>query len=515
MSKNAFYVTTAIMYPNAAPHMGTALEWVQADVIARYMRTFGGMPVCFQTGVDEYGQKNFKAAAADGRPPREFVDAQYPLFASTVDALSISYDRFIRTTDDDHRQMAQALWNACASRGDIYKKTYRAWYNVKEEEFLGSADEIPDPAVFGVDPKFIELIEEENYFFAASKYQDEVIRRLESDEYAVVPANRKLELINFAREKGIQDVSISRDVRKMSWGLPVPGDDSQVMYVWFDALTNYLTGSATVVDGVIVPGEFWPASLHIVGKDIARFHGLLWPAMLLSAGLPLPEKLLVHGFILSNGRKMSKSIGNVVDPRDMIEKYGSEALRWYLSHAIPTQDDGDFTEERFRAVYMSDLANDYGNLVSRVVSMAHKYCGGVPNVTAEQVDNLERVLVEEKWREYHEAMRSLKVNDATAAAQALMVFCNRRIDELKPWVLAKDENLRSDLDKLLYELLETIRHISLMLSPVLPKTVERLMVDVYTTVPSELWSHAGQVWGGLVPGSELGQPYPLFPRLEP
>jgi len=517
MREHPFYVTTAIAYPNARPHMGTALEWVQADVIARYARLFERVPVKFQTGVDEHGLKILRTAEAEGLSTREFVDRQVGVFTSLAEVLEISYDRFIRTTEEDHRAMAQALWQACAAKGDIYKKTYRAWYNVKEEEFLGLADEVSDPSVFGVDSKFIELIEEENYFFAASKYAEQVIEILGREEYTVLPGNRKLELVTFLREKGLQDVSISRDARKLPWGIPVPGDESQVMYVWFDALTNYLTGVSQIEDGRIKPGEFWPAALHVVGKDISRFHGILWTAMLLSAEIDLPEKLLVHGFILSGGRKMSKSIGNVVDPQEFVAKYGAEPLRWYLTHAIPTQDDGDFTEERFRQVYTSNLVNDYGNLVSRVVSMAHKYCeGSVPAVTHEQVDNLEKVIVEEKWREYHAGMSAYELSHATTAAHALMVFCNRRIDELKPWELAKDPSRFTDLEELLYELLEVIRHLTLMLAPVLPATAERIGQEIFPEVPAAHWTDgvAGAVWGGLKPGSRLGHPLALFPRLE-
>ncbi len=517
MRERPFYITTAIAYPNARPHMGTALEWVQADVIARYMRLFAGVPVRFQTGIDEHGLKIARSAEAAGMAPAEFVDGQLQHFTSLADGLSISADRFIRTSEKAHIEMAQALWNACASKGDIYKKTYRAWYDVKEEEFLGLADEIQDPSVFGVDPKFLELIEEENYFFAASKYQEKVLEVLKKDEYEVIPRNRRLELVTFIEEKGLQDVSISRDSSKLSWGVPVPGDESQVMYVWFDALTNYLTGAASVVDGQIKPSEFWPAALHVVGKDISRFHGVLWTAMLLSAEIALPEKLLVHGFILSGGRKMSKSLGNIIDPQDFLAQYGVEPLRWYLTHAVPTLNDGDFTDERFRQVYTSNLVNDFGNLVSRVVSMAHKYCDGrVPMVSAEQVDNLEKVIVEEKWREYHAAMYTLELSGATTAAHELMVFCNRRIDELKPWILAKDEFKRTELEELLYELLEVIRHIAVMLQPVLPGTSAKIAVEVFPDLDAAFWQNGtqGSAWGALEPGSLLGPSPMLFPRLE-
>jgi len=323
MSEESYYITTAIFYPNAKPHLGHALELVQADFLARYYRIFTDRTVRFQTGLDEHGLKMQKTAEAEGVDVDKYVVAQAEVFQSFAKMLDISYNQFIHTTDPEHITLAQAFWLQCLAKGDIYKNTYRAWYDIKEESFLGSADQYPDPAIFAVDEKFIELIEEENYFFACSKYSDQVLQLLESDTYQIVPANRKLEMVNFIKEKGLADVSISREKAKLHWGVPVPNDPEQVMYVWFDALTNYLTGASQVNEDEIVPDQFWPPSLHCVGKDIARFHALLWPAMLLSAGLAVPQKLLVHGFVLFGGHKMSKSLGNGVDPVQMIEKYGA------------------------------------------------------------------------------------------------------------------------------------------------------------------------------------------------
>jgi methionyl-tRNA synthetase len=505
------YITTSIVYPNARPHIGYALELAQADFFARYYR-LAGHPVYFLTGQDEHGIKIQQAAEKAGKTPKAFVDEMAEVVHGLVGELQLTNDRFIRTTDSDHEAMAQALWSRCLAKGDIYKKRYQAWYNIKEEEFMGLVEQNPDPSVFGIDPRFIEQIDEENYFFALSKYKDQIKEALSTGLYRIIPESRKLEILNFIDEHGVEDVSISREKTKLAWGVPVPGDESQVMYVWFDALTNYLSAVGTVDgQGKLSTNEFWPATLHCIGKDISRFHSLIWTGMLLSADIALPEELLVHGFLTANGQKMSKSTGNVVDPFEVIGQYGSDVVRWYLLKEVPTTDDADFSNDRLQSVFLADLANDFGNLVSRTWTMCQKYSDGkVPAISGEG----EKVITA-MWKAYHELiLHDRQIHSALHEVHQVMVYCNKLIDERKPWVLAKDPEKKAELDSLLYGLLEIVRHISLVLSPVLPTTTSTIASRVFPEMAPEKWKfEEGSQWGQLSPGQSLGAEQTiLFPK---
>lgn len=506
-------ITTSILYPSGTPHLGHALELVQADALARYQRGLG-KPVYFQTGLDEHGLKIARKAAEAGQSPREYVDAQAPQFTRLVEALNVQADRFIRTSvDGDHAAMVEAFWNACMASGDLEQRTYAAWYNVKQEEFLGMVADAPDPAVFGVPAGHIEKIEETNWFFKASRYQTQVVHALESGELKVYPDHRAKELLQFVREKGLQDVSVSRSRERLSWGLPVPGDDGQVLYVWFDALINYLSGTATVVDGHIVLGGHWPVDLHLVGKDIARFHGLLWPAMLLSAGLPLPKALMVHGHIRSGGVAMSKSLGTGVDPLVFADRYGSDAVRWFLVSAIPTLEDGDFTPERFHEVYTSECANGLGNLAHRVVSMTKRYVGEVVPQPPSS-GHAERAVSLEHIAGYTAALEAHQLDRTAGHVMSLVRFANQRIDEHQPWAMAKDESRAEELHGFLYELLEMVRLVGVMAAPFVPSYGARV-AEAFPGVLGE--DHQGSDalrWGVLEAGMSLGEVGVTFGRVE-
>lgn len=362
-----FYVTTAIPYVNAKPHVGHALEYVIADAIHRYRELIGD-EVRIVSGADENALKNVQAAEKAGISVQEFLDKNSKSFEDFYKLLGVDLDEFRRGSDKKlHWPGVAELWKLVEKSGDLYKKKYKGLYCVGCESFK-TEKELVDGKCPEHD-KAPEVVEEENYFFKLSKYQDKLLKLIESDEYKIVPEKRKNEALSFLKG-GLEDFSVSRsNERAKSVGVPVPGDPSSKIYVWFDALTIYMTASGYGYDQTLWE-KWWPADLHIIGKDIFRFHAFYWPAMLLSAGLPLPKELLIHGFITSGGRKMSKTIGNVIDPYEIIEKYGVEALRYFLLSQIPTLDDGDFTEERFKEVYNADLANGLGNLVSRVAKLA-------------------------------------------------------------------------------------------------------------------------------------------------
>ncbi|MFA6027764.1 MAG: methionine--tRNA ligase [Patescibacteria group bacterium] len=458
--KKKYFITTAIPYVNARPHIGFALEIIQADVLARYHRIIGD-DVRFLTGTDENSLKNVQAAEKEGISPQELCDKNAENFKYLKEVLNLSFDDFIRTTDKKHIAGAQKLWQAC-KKEDIYKKKYSGYYCVGCESFYMKKD-----LVDGLCPEHKtkpEVVKEENYFFKLSLYQNKLKRLIESGELDIVPKERKHEVLSFI-EQGLQDFSISRSAKRAKgWGIPVPGDEKQIMYVWFDALSNYITALDYAGDQKLFK-KYWPADVHAIGKGIIRFHAVYWPAMLLSAGLPLPKRIFVHGYVNVGGEKMSKSIGNVVDPVEMVEDYGTDALRYYLLREIPPTGDGDFKIEHFVQRYNADLANDLGNLVSRVANMVDRFFhGNLPEVEVETDYDLERINL---------LISQFRFNEALEHIYKIVKSANQCVEEEKPWELFAVKNI-DKLAKVLTKLVVTIKDIALILEPFMPETSQEI-----------------------------------------
>ncbi len=518
---NKFYITTSIAYANASPHIGFAMEVCQADVLARYHRMLGD-DVFFLSGTDENGSKIKKTAQENKMEPQKFVDENSAKFQLLLDTLDISNNDFIRTTDQKrHWPAAQKLWNKLVGAGDIYKGNYEGYYCVGCEAYLTEKD-----LVDGKCPnhqKAPEKIKEENYFFKLSKYSKIIQEKIESGKLEILPEARKNEILNVIKS-GLKDISFSRSKKVLDWGVPVPEDDSQTMYVWCDALTNYISALGYDNDfsnmkpgfGYPKPGfifeKFWPADIHIIGKDILRFHAAIWPAMLLSAGLPLPEKIFVHGFITSDGQKISKSLGNVIDPFEVIDKYGVDALRYYLLKEIPSGGDGDFSYERFEEVYQADLANGVGNLTARIIAL------GIKN----QINPLLRggrgcVKLEQKtkdtWLSHEKLLDNFKLNEALETVRKFMSACDEYIEQNKPWQLEGKEK-----EEVIYNLLESLRHIAWMIYPFMPETSMKIFAQLFVDekerkIELNKTLKEAQKWGGLKPGTKIKKGEILFPRL--
>lgn len=457
MSNSNYYVTTSIPYVNGDPHIGFAMELLYGDVLARAARA-QGKAVIYSTGTDEHGTKVAEKAASLKKTPQEFADDVSAKFRSLGKLLDVEPDRFIRTTDKGHMQRAQLIWKALAK--DIYKGKYVGWYDVRQEEFVPEGQ--ADPERMKPDhPQAYQKLEEENYFFRLSNYNEELIKLVESDKLRIVPKTRKNEIVSLLRE-GLDDISISRPADKLAWGIPVPGDKKQVMYVWFEALMNYITvlGYPEHADFK----NFWPANVQVVGKDIIRFHAAIWPAMLMSLGIETPKQLYVHGFVNVDGQKMSKSIGNVIAPKEIVDKYGVDAFRYYFLRHVPSYDDGDFTWNMFEAAYNNELANELGNAVQRTAAMISKYQDGVIGETPG---------AEHDTGPYQEAIELCKFDRALDVVWDQVRGLNQYIDQEKPWQIAKEgdaDHLREVLAQQVSDLLE----IAELLAPFLPTTSAKI-----------------------------------------
>lgn len=488
------YIATAIPYVNGTPHIGNALDYLLADIWTRYQKQ-NGHEVRFEVGTDEHGNKIAAKAAEAGMTPKAYTDSTYVNFEALMKKVGAQYTDFIRTTDDHHVAAVQYIWQTLAPY--IYKGTYKGWYCVGHEAFFTDKEV---QATGGICPDHqtpYEQLSEENYYFKTSAFTDLIREAITTDVMQIVPEFRKKEFLDLMKD-GLQDVSVSRPKKNLSWGIPVPGDPNQIMYVWIDALANYIT----VLGYPDIEGwqEYWPADVQVIGKDILRFHAGIWPAMLLGLGLELPKKLLVHGFVIVGGEKMSKTVGNVIDPNVIIDEYGLDAFRYFFSRHIPTLDDGDFTWEKFENAYNSELGNDLGNVIQRVASMLTRYQAGVIGQAPQG---------EHDMSAYHAAMESLEFNKAMDEVWQMVRSLNQYIESVKPWEIAKhipkDPEAESHLSEVLAYCVGALLQIGDLLVPFLPGTAERIhqTFDSGVIVPSE---------GVLFPKIYLHTPDPHAPK---
>ncbi|MGF9567492.1 methionine--tRNA ligase [Neorhizobium sp. JUb45] len=508
--KTPFYITTAISYPNGKPHIGHAYELIATDAIARFQR-LAGSDVFFLTGTDEHGQKMQQTARKEGISPEELAQRNSAEFRAMGKLLNASNDDFIQTTEPRHHEASQAIWNLMADAGDIYKDSYAGWYSVRDEAYYGE-DETEvraDGVRYGPQGTPVEWVEESSYFFKLSEYQDRLLKLYEDQPDFIGPAERRNEIISFVKS-GLRDLSISRTT--FDWGVKVPNDPEHVMYVWVDALTNYLTATGYLTDKNGPRAKFWPADAHIIGKDIIRFHTVYWPAFLMSAGLPLPKRVYAHGFVLAKGgEKMSKSLGNVLDPFELIEHFGLDQIRYYLMREISFGQDGYCSEEGIGIRINADLANGIGNLASRSLSMIVKNCDGqIPQpgeLTEEDkamlatADGLLAICSEEIGR--------LAIHKALAAIIGVVSETDRYFAGQQPWALKNTDPER--MGTVLYVTAEVVRQIAILLQPYMPESATKLLDLVAAPADKRDFAALGES-GRLVPGTVLEAPKPVFPR---
>ncbi|WP_215761617.1 methionine--tRNA ligase [Acetobacter sp. P1H12_c] len=501
-----FYVTTPIYYVNGAPHIGHAYTSIAADVLARFHR-LAGDDVFFLTGTDEHGQKVEQAAQAAGVVPKAFADKVSDDFRSMADAMAISYDDFIRTTEPRHIKGAQALWQKVAENDAIYLGAYEGWYALRDECFYGEDELIEGPDGQKVAPTGapVEWVKEPSYFFRLSAFQDRLLAHYEANPDFLGPHGMKREIISFVKQ-GLRDLSISRT--SFNWGIPVPGDEAHVMYVWFDALANYLS-ALDYPDAAAPRARFWPASQHLVGKDIARFHAIYWPAFLMAAGIELPKKIFANGWWTVEGQKMSKSLGNVVDPRDLVQEFGLDTVRFFLLREVPFGGDSDLSRKSLIVRNNVELANDLGNLAQRTLSLVARNCGGVlperRTLTEEDTQLLNHVAV------LPELMGSqldrCALTDALEDVWKVIRACNAYIDHQAPWALKKTDPER--MNDVLRVLVDALRGIATMLQPYMPQSMDRMLTQLGVTEEERTFAALETPLPG---GRVLPAPQGIFPR---
>ena len=489
-----YYITTAINYPNGPPHIGHAYEAIAADVIARFQRS-QGRDVRFQTGTDEHGLKMAQAAREEGLEPAAYAQKMSSVFEHMADLLNVKYDRFIRTSEPAHHRASQAIWSAMEDKGDLYLGRYEGWYSVRDEAFYDETELTAGEGGEKLSPQGspVEWTAEESWFFRLSAYQDKLLAHYEANPGFIRPETRRNEVLRFV-EGGLSDLSISRT--SFDWGVPAPGKPGHVMYVWLDALTNYITGLG-YPDKTELFERYWPASVHLIGKDVVRFHAVYWPAFLMSAGIELPKQVYGHGFLLSSGEKMSKSIGNVVDPIELAERFGVDALRYFLLREIPFGQDGSYSPEAIVNRVNAELANSFGNLAQRTLSMIFKNLDGVvpaPGEASEDQDLLAAVATAVD-REIPEAFERFAFSQGLEAWLKAVFACNAYVDGQAPWALRKTDPER--MAAVLGTVAEAVRRLAKAIAPVTPASADKLLA---------------QLDGGS--GGRIAQPVPIFPRLE-
>lgn len=509
MSKKAYYITTPIYYPSDRLHIGHAYCTTIADAVARYKR-LAGYDVFFLTGSDEHGQKIQRKAQENNITPIEYVDKIVASFKNLWDKLNISNNDFIRTTEKRHHEVVQAIFQKIYDQGDIYKSEYAGWYCTPCETFWlerqltdGKCPDCGRP---------VELVKEESYFFRMSKYQDRLLKYIEENPSFIQPISRRNEMINFIKN-GLEDLCVSRTT--FDWGIPVPFDTKHVVYVWFDALTNYITAAGYLNDREKF-ARYWPADVHLVGKEIVRFHSIIWPVILMALDLPLPKQVYGHGWLVVEGDKMSKSKGNVIDPIGLIEEFGPDAIRYYLLREITLGMDGNFSREALITRINADLANDLGNLLHRTLNMIGRFNNGVIEQPgqSEPVDQELVKLASETAALYETLMENMDINTTIKQVWNLISRTNKYIDETAPWALAKDPAKKDRLNTVLYNLAETLRIVAILISPFMPVTAPKIWGQLGLSAFEQVALADAQGWGRLPAGTKVAKPQPIFPRIE-